>query len=297
MKLLTAFLLLFALIGPARAADYSYRSILWPGAANSAVYAINENRTFVGALKEPSGAHRAIIGTAGSLALLGEGTPLASANESWAYTINHHGDIGGAYIDAAKVLHGYVLRANGAFEIVDRPGFAGTTVYGINRHGSLIGLSYDASGGTHAYVRRGGQFESADISGALQTYAYGINSFEQIVGEVVKTPDTNGYGYIQGPRGRHVLVTAPGSAPEQTYFLSINDRQDVLGGYTDVGGVAHAFLRDQDGYQEFTVPAEFGSVYTSAATINNRGDVVGYYFDAEGAARGFIALRVDEAQQ
>jgi hypothetical protein len=289
LALVFAFVLAAAPLASAQTPGYDYTSVYYPGSANTAVYAINDAGIFVGALKETGGAHRAILGTAGSLALLGLNTPLAAAKESWAFTVNRHGDVGGAYFDAAGVLHGYVLRASGAFEVVDRPGWAGTEVWGINAGGTIVGISTDASGATSAYRLRGGSFESVDLPGMVATYPYSVNDFEEIAGEAVKTAGTNGYGYLQGPRGRVATFTAPGSAPEQTYFISVNDRNVVLGGYSDAAGNSSPFIRDRAGYRMFELPPSFDAVYTSAATINTRGDVVGWYYDSAFVAHGFVA--------
>src|SRR5882724_813148 len=214
--------------GAANATDYDVRGVDFPGAANTAVYAINDSGNFVGAEKDAAGKHHAIIGNANALSLLGTNSPLGSAVESWAFSINRHGDVAGAFTDAAGAKHGYVLRADGAFEMIDEPGAAATQAYGINARGSVIGITSDSDGANpHAYVLRNGQFQPADLPGVAQTFPLSINEAEEIVGEAIQTDGTNGFGYLQGPRGRFTLVTAPGSAPEQTYFISINDRNEV----------------------------------------------------------------------
>jgi uncharacterized membrane protein len=289
MKLLMTFLLALAIPAAVWGTEYRFRSVDFPGAANTALYAISDLGQFVGAKKNSAGKHHAIVGQGDQLAQLDPNGVLGTSVESWAYSINVHGDITGAIVDAAGVFHGFVRRAGGALELVDFPGASGTQGFGINDNGSLIGVYYDAAGTQHAFTLRDGQYRTADVPGMLVTYPLSINNAEVIVGEAVKTPNTVGFGYLQQRNGGIELATAPGSAPEQTYFVSINDRRQVLGGYFDGAGNIFNFIRRGARYTPFDLPAGFGAVYVSAQTINDGGDIVGYWFDAGFVAHGFVA--------
>ena len=273
MKTLVTCLLALLMPAIAWATDYEYSTVDFPGAANTALYAVNNEQRFVGAEKDMQGKHHAIVGQGAQLALLDPTGPVGTAVESWAFSINDHGDIAGMLLDAAGSFHGYVLRASGAVELLDYPGASGTQGFGINDRGSVIGGYFDAAGNQHAFTLRHGRYQNADLPDSLLTFPLSINDAEEIVGEVIKTPDTIGFGYLQHRDGRFTLTTAPGSAPESTYFISINNRREVLGAFTDASGNQNNFIRIGNEYVPFDVPASFGSVYTSAQTINDRGDM------------------------
>src|SRR5262249_35412372 len=100
----------------------------------------------------------------------------------------------------------------------------------------------------------------------------------------------NGFGYLQKPDGRVTFTTAPGSAPEQTFFISINNRQQILGGFADSAGVQHNFLKTGNDFRPFDLPARFAASFVSAQTVNDLDEIVGFYFDASNVAHGFVAI-------
>jgi hypothetical protein len=289
MKMLARLVLALALPASAWATDYQYRAVDFPGAANTALYAVNDHRQFVGAEKDSAGKHHAIVGHGTQLALLDAGGPVGTAVQSWAFSINRHGEIAGLLVDAAGVNHGYVRRVSGAIEMIDFPGAIGTQAFGINDRGSVIGIYFDTAGVDHAFTLRAGQYANADLPGVLETVPLSINDAEEIAGEAVKTVGTIGFGYVQHRGGQFSLVTAPGSAPESTFFISINNRHEVLGAYGDAAGVQHNFIRRNGDYLPFDLPASFGASFVSAQTLNDHDDIVGYYVDANGVPHGFVA--------
>ena len=269
---------------------YRYRAIDYPGAANTALYAINVRGHYVGAMKDAvTGAHHAVHGQGGSIKLLDPDGPVGHAKESWAFTTNGLGQIGGVYLDDAGVRHGFILHPGGTVQSIDMPGAFGTQVYGLNDRGQFIGLYSDAAGADHAYVNRNGTFENADLPDGVLTVPLSINDSGQIVGEFVKTEGTTGYGYIQYTDGRFTLHTAPDSPPEQTFFISMNNRRQILGAWFDADGFAHNFIRRHGRYTPFDLPDSMGAIYVQAETINDQGDVVGYWFDSNWVAHGFWA--------
>jgi probable HAF family extracellular repeat protein len=291
-----AFLIALALALPAasQAADYRYAALDFPGAANTAIYALNGRRQMVGAEKDAAGNHHAIISDGTRLRLIDPDGVIGRATQSWAYSINSLGEIAGAYADAAGLLHGYVRRADGALEFVEFPGAKGTQAYGINDEGTVIGVYADTAGNGHAFTLRHGRYEQADLSGTLQTVPLSIDRAGDIVGEAVKTTETTGYGYVEHRDGRFTLFSDPVAPPEQTFFISINNRHAILGAWFDAAGNQFNFVLHDGRYVPFDLPAGFGATYVSAQTINDRGDIVGFDIDAAGVAHGFVAWQVDD---
>jgi uncharacterized membrane protein len=295
MRILTA-VLLISLCSAAQAdSDYQFRVVDFPGSGRTFIFALNNAGQFVGAEQDFAGAPpHAIFDDGRQLQLLELSGPASASVASWAFSINNRGDIAGAYADASRVLHGYLRHADGTLTQIEFPGATATQAFGVNDREEVIGLYSDAQGNSHAFVRRDGRYRTADLPGgtATSTIPLSINDLEQIVGEYIATPGTNGFGYLQRRDGRFQLTTAPGSPPEQTFFISINNRQQILGAFADASGVQHNFLKTGDDYHPFDLPVRLGAAFVSAQTVNDRDAIVGYYLDASSVAHGFVASRV-----
>ncbi|HEY4038568.1 MAG TPA: hypothetical protein VGM15_07085 [Burkholderiaceae bacterium] len=289
-----ALILALALVGPAlgaAAADYEIRTIDFPGAAGTSLYALNDAGQMVGAEFDQSGFAHAIAQLDGKLRPLDPNGVVGKAVKSWAFSINNRDDIAGAYFDSAGSYHGYVFhRASGTIEPIEVPGGSDTQAFGINDLGSVIGVYNDSAGNPHAFVRRDGVYKNADIAGGLPTQPLSINDREEIAGEYAGTATTNGFGYVQQENGTVSIVTAPGSIPQGTYFISINNRDQILGAYTSAMVGNQNFLATGARYALFNLPARLGTGFVSAQTVNDRDQIVGFYQDSSGVSHGFLAV-------
>jgi probable HAF family extracellular repeat protein len=70
-----------------------------------------------------------------------------------------------------------------------------------------------------------------------------------------------------------------------TAAFGVNDRGQIVGLFTDAGGVTHGFLLDKGVFTQIDAP---GSTETQTTAINDRGQIVGLFFDAGGVSHGFI---------
>jgi hypothetical protein len=161
-------------------------------------------------------------------------------------------------------------------------------------NGTIIGVFVDSAGNNHAFVLRDGQYQLADVAGGIITIPFSINDREEIVGEVVTTPRTIGFGYLAKLDRATTHFTAPGSQPQSTFFISINNRNQILGGYLNSSNVIQNFLKVGDDYRLFNLPAQLGATQTSAQTINDPGEIVGWYADFNQIQHGFVATPVEE---
>jgi hypothetical protein len=295
MKILIAALLISLCSAAQADSDYRFRAVDFPGSTGTFIFALNNAGQFVGAEQDTAGVAHAIFDDGEQLQLL-DLSPLGPIGRSFALSINNRGDIAGAYRDLAGVAHGYVHHSDGRVSHIDFPGASGTQAFGVNDHGTVIGVYFDAQTHPHAFLRREGVYRNADLPGGASTFTtpFSVNDLEQIAGEYTTDPNLNGFGYLQSRDGRFELTTAPGSVPEGTFFISINNRQQILGAYADAVGVQHNFLRTDNVYRPFDLPARFAASFVSAQTVNDRDDIVGYYNDASGVAHGFVALRDGE---
>jgi uncharacterized membrane protein len=269
--------------------EYRVTQVDFPDSVTTAIYAINDLRHVVGSERDSAGLHHAFTGTAHDLRRI-DFAALGSVRESWAYSINQRGDIAGYYTDANNTPHGYLRHAEGYFELVTYPNSVNSEAYGVNDWGNVIGVyNVDANGNGRAFFKRGGSYQPADVPGAQFTYPLSINDWNDIAGEYVTSANTAGFGYLRHENGAVRSYSAPGAAPEQTFFISINNEEQILGGYFDDAGNLHNFVKTLHTYKPFELPPELNSTYTVVQTLNDRGDVVGYYFDSEDAIHGFIA--------
>ena len=289
-----ALILALTLVGPTVATavgDYEIRTIDFPGASGTSLYALNDAGQMVGAEFDQSGFAHAIAQLDGRLRLLDPNGVVGKAVKSWAFSINNRDDIAGATFDTAGSYHGYVFhRDSGVIEPIEYPGGSDTQAFGINDLGSVIGIYNDSAGSTHAFVRRDGVYRNADLAGGLPTQPLSINDREEIAGEYAGTATTNGFGYVQQENGTVSIVTAPGSIPQGTYFISINNRDQILGAYASTTVANQNFLATGTSYALFNLPAHLAAGFVSAQTVNDKDQIVGFYQDSAGASHGFLAL-------
>jgi hypothetical protein len=294
MKTFTAALLI-ALCPVAQADnDYQVRAVDFPGATNTYIFALNDAGHFVGAEIDSAGVNHAIFDDGRQLQLLNLSGPARTNLGSLAFSINNRGDIAGAFTDSGGVQHGYVRHADGTLTQINYPGASSTQAFGVNDWEMVIGIYTDAQNNAHAFLLRGGRYLNVDLPGgpSTTTTPLSINDLGEIAGEYVTTPLTNGFGYVQQSNGRFALTTAPGSAPAGTFFISINNWQQILGAFADTAGVQHNFLKSGNAYRPFDLPARFAASFISAQTVNDSDSIVGYYLDASSVAHGFVASRV-----
>jgi hypothetical protein len=273
---------------------YEFRAVDFPGAANTIIFAVNNLGHFVGSEKDSSGANHAIFDAGTQLQLLDPSGVIGTSGQSRAFSINNRDDIAGAYTDAAGAQHGYVHHVDDSITQIDFPDAMDTQAFGVNDFGTVIGVYTDVQGNTHSFILHEGHYRNIDLPGGTASFGtqpLSINDFGEIVGEFIRTDGTLGFGYLQSPDGRFKLTTAPGSAPQQTLFISINNRQQILGAFADSAGVQHNFLKTGDDFRPFDLPARFGASFVSAQTVNDRDEIVGYYQDASGVPHGFVAVR------
>jgi probable HAF family extracellular repeat protein len=271
------------------AAAYDVRTVDFPGAADTNLIAVNDLGQFVGTEQDGSNAQHAIFFDGKQLKLLDATGLIGSSPQSFALSINNRGAIAGTYQGGDGAFHGFLREPNGKVDVIDFPGAVDTEAFGVNDFGTVIGVFFDAALNSHAFTLRDGRFQLADLPGGLLTIPFSINDRGQIVGEFVTTPNTTGFGFLEQPDKHVTFTTAPNSQPQGTSFISINNRDQVLGTYTDQSGAVQNFVRTGDDYALFNLPERLGASGVSAQTINDVGDIVGFYSDGNGVQHGFFA--------
>ncbi len=274
---------------PTLASHYDFSIVDFPGAPQTNVIAINNRRQYVGASIDASGNDHAFLFDGHQLALLDPSGPIGKSVNSFALSLNNFGCIVGAF-QAGQAFHGF-LDCDGHVETIDFPGAPSTEAFGINDFGEIIGIYADSANNTHAFRLRDGKFANDDIPGASQTVPFSVNDLGDIVGEDAVVAGTIGHGYFEDFLGHRTLVDAPAAPANSTFFISINNRRQILGAFADAAQVQHNFLDDSSNFLPFDLPASFGSTFTSAQTLNDLDDIVGLFSDQAGVQHGFVALR------
>jgi len=59
----------------------------------------------------------------------------------------------GHYVDASKVLRGFLRAPDGIFITIDPPGSFGSSALSINPAGAIAGYYYDANSVSHGFLR------------------------------------------------------------------------------------------------------------------------------------------------
>jgi uncharacterized membrane protein len=290
MRTLIRTLLLVMLLAAPCLAQYKFTAVDYPGAANTNIYAVNNLGQYVGAFFDATGAPHAMYFNGVNLTALDPDGVVGQSGASYAFSLNNTGGIAGTYADSSGLFHGYVFR-NGSVATLDFPGGSNTEAFGINDLGEVIGIYTDAAQNGHSFVLSHGVYTQGDLAGGVLTVPFSVNDRAEICGEFLTVAGTVGHGYLEQKSGKFVTYDAPDAPPNSTYFISINNRNHIVGQWLDASNVAHNFLLAGGKFQPFNLPASFQATVVSAQTINDSNEIVGWFADAQGVAHGFVAVR------
>jgi len=243
------------------------------------------------------------------------------ATNSYAIAFNRAGQIVGSYVDSSSVYHGYLWSQAEGFTTFD-VGTGDTSPADMSAAGDIAGDNFP-----QAFLRKADGTVTL-FSLGISTFALGINSADQIIGQYTDTAgkehaylrnadgtvvtfdlgtggtfpaDINSAGLIagvfySGKQGGHGFVRNPDGTVvtfgrndvEVTLANAINTSGTVVGWYTDLQGQSHGLLRTAKG--KITIIDVPGATFTELLDISNVGTIVGQYGDALGN-HGFIATK------
>jgi probable HAF family extracellular repeat protein len=274
--------LLFLLPGLLYAASgvnaYEVVQVNPPGATSPYPAALNKSSEVVGSFTAASGATEGFSLKKGVYSTL---VVPGSNNFTRASGINDSGVIvGDFYTSNDNAYHGYLYK-KGKFTQYDvQLGTLSTSIFGINNAGNFVGSIGSNGNPNQAFINIGGNLIEFYGSGTSSSYAYGINSSNDVVGDYYDSSN-NPHCFYRSSSGTVSQINVPNSY--LTACNGINDAGVIAGFYVDATGV-HAFL-DAEG-----VVTELPFYY--ASDVNNVGDVVGFYNGPggpNGVQYGFLA--------
>ena len=272
---------------PARALDFTYATINFPGASTTLVGGISEAGLMVGNYTDSSGSYGFVTndGVNFTTVNLPNGSP---PGYGFGFAdINDNGQMVGSYQPPSLVTNsekGFVA-TEGSYSTLAFPGSRETRAQSINDAGQIVGI-YEKSTGTYGfYTANGTSFQSMSAFGSTFTRAIGINNAGEIVGSF--SDATGGHGFLTSDRINYIAFNVPGGTT--TWATGINGSGQIIGDFSDgTGGLRGFFTSDRITYDILMVPDSFS---THLLGIDNHGNIVGQYLDSTGY-HGFIASPV-----
>ena len=270
----------------------NFTTISYPGAADTALYGINNNGVVIGEFFERVGnvtTAKAFVKNGGSFDLA---DPPGAVGNVYVFGINDSGQVLGFNDNR------YFLKTGTGYQYLDDYTGAYITDYtGINNSGQLSGYITDIDGYSRGFIKTGGSFTLIDHPAAAAACAYyrrcgtyitGINNLGLAAGVYVD-PDGFYRGFVKDG-GNYIPVEHPDSmaAMINTYIEGINDYGQLAGYFWDADGYARGFVKDGGRFVEVIHPdaAEYGEG-TYFFGINNSGRIAGWFDDGDNA-RGFL---------
>ena len=274
------------------AQGYTYTSIDFPGAVETAAAGINNHGQIVGEYLLADGSRHGFLYSGGTFTTVDDPNNTTSSE---ALGINDSGQIVGAYtlnsLEGAHQFEGVhaFVDNGGTFTTLDYPaaGVDHTTANKINNSGSIVGV-YRISGSPGiGFLYQGGTYTTVNVPApGCCTHDNGINNAGNIVGQY-KSPNASAphQGFID-VGGVFTTLDYPGAT--DTWAEDINNHGDVVGFYS-TGTAANGFLYDGATFSTISYP---GAAASEALGINDQGDVVGGYQDSSGVIHGFLATPI-----
>jgi hypothetical protein len=246
-----------------------------------------------------------------------------SNNVTRAFGINDSNLIVGDFLGTDGFYHGFKLSGTKYTQYDVDKGVVSTSIFGVNNAGDFVGIA-----GAEGYVNIGGTVTEFYASGTDATYAYGVNTTDEIVGQYFDSSN-NSHGFYRDSSGTITEVAYPGAL--QTVCLGINDSGEIVGyyensanqfyGFTDIagvfatidllningvnnngvlsgsyigpgptGGVEYGIIATPTALKSLSSVAVPKAVSTSIIGVNNAGSLVGFYETSASVFHGLLLV-------
>lgn len=265
---LSVLLLLVVVLGPRPSVAQAVKvvQIVAPGAVNTFPNGVNKNNIVVGDFVNSSGA------TVGFAYLGGTKYKTFSAPKSNNFTrilgINDANVVVGDFLGTDNFFHGFIVTNNGTkYKQYDvAKGSASTSIFAINEAGNFAGAT-GSGGPNQGFVNIGGTVTTFYGSGTDNTFALGMNSANQVVGQYYDSSN-NSHGFFRNASGTITEIVFPGAI--QTACVGLNDAGEISGWYEDSALTFHGFTDIGGQFQT--------NDFIFTAGVSSTGAYVGYYY-------------------
>lgn len=223
-----------------------YRTIVYPGAINTRVTALDNHNDVAGSYDTANGTFGFII-TADGLYLSYKDPHTHGATNVTELLGLSDSSLGvGYYIDEQNVKHAFeLIQPSGQFHGIVPPGSVSAVATGINGKGDIVGYFTKSDGSTESYLLKGGVFTEFSYKGsAKMTQALSINWQDEIAGSYTDSAGkTHGFvlDNLLGTPAWVAPIDDP-SANGMTVVTGIQNHHDLVGYYIDGGGNTDGFL-------------------------------------------------------
>ena len=206
------------------------------------------------------------------------------ASQTQVFGFNDNGTIVGNYTDTQGVVHAFVYRG-GSYKTIDHSDSVENGFSGINNDERIAGYYIGSDQRYHGFVLVDSVYDYVSFPGALDTVAWDVNDFGDVVGGFDFTDQNTVIAFVDH-HGSYTSFEDPVAPPGASQADALNDHGQIVGVYVDVDGNVHGFLRE---HGEF-FPVEFPGTTSGgeAEGINNQGQIAGRYFGGRGGSLGFV---------
>lgn len=256
-----------------------------PSAYTASALGLNTSQAVVGQYEdENTGATLGFLYAGGKYTVL---NPPGSANTfARGNGINDSETVVGDFFGTDNFYHGYIY-VKGTYTQWDIDlGKVTTSLFGINNSGDCVGSWVPTTTFVEeGFISKGCNSNSvtsfyAPGTGTDTTFAYSINSSDEVVGQYLDTSNVN-HGFYRNPTtGKFTTIDYPGAS--NTVCFGINDAGEITGYYINSAGEFYGFT-DIKGVFATT---DFAGTYG----INNKKAYVGFYYGVDGLASGYLVV-------
>jgi hypothetical protein len=185
--------------------------------------------------------------------------------------------VGDFYLSSDNGYHGYTY-VGGVYTQYDVDlGKVSTSIFGVNNAGDFAG-TVGAGSSTEGFVTIGGTVTKFYGSGTDNTYAYAINSSDEVVGQYFDSSNIS-HGFYRNAGGTITEIAYPGAI--QTSCSGINDSGEITGTYRDSSKHYHGFT---------DIKGTFATTdFRTGGGVNSKGAYDGGYIGFDGALHGYLA--------
>jgi hypothetical protein len=196
--------------------------------------------------------------------------------------INRTGWIGGRFLDASGVTHGFLRAPDGTFTVIDAPGAGWAIVTAINSKGDVVGNP----GFLRTSDGRFHKIQDPSHPNAQLVVATDINDSGQVSGLIENHLGQKSFGFLWTVQSGMITFAAPGETGG-TSAWAINVDGVITGSFDTAGKpFTHGFVRDTAGnITEFD--AGQGAA-TSTSDINSSGQITGWFVDNNEQYIGYL---------
>lgn len=219
--------------------DATFTNENFPGSAQTQVTGLNDMGKTVGFYVNAAGDNFGFWNKAGHFASVSAPWAAGKTKTTQLLGVNNEGLSVGFYNDAQGNPHAFTYNTKtGAFAKVMVAGAVTSMATAVNDNGDVAGILTTAKKVTEGFLLRGGVLELLAVHGASATQPFGLNDFDQVVGQFTVGKAT--HGFLE-QNGKFATVDDPAGGGTTT-VNGINNLGDLVGFYTDGAGNTDGFV-------------------------------------------------------